>query len=207
VEHALDRGFNYPPGTHWKYSSGNSHFLTSLVHYHTGISPGELAKERLFDPMGIEFNPQEEIIIYNNWEEYMEPMHQTWRQDKKGIECAGFGLYLTARDMAKFGYLYLNRGKWDGEQLISEEWVRKSTREHETNIYGRYSYGYRWYITMVDGHPTFLASGWGGQIIGIVPSLDLVVVLKYEAEDPVHPSPGTNHDDMGLLDLVVQAVK
>jgi len=108
--------------------------------------------------------------------------------------------------MAKFGFLYLNRGRWDNQQLLSEDWIETSTKDHETNIYGRYSYGYQWYITFVGGHPAFLASGFGGQIIGIVPSLDLVVVIKYEAENPVHPDTGSAHDDMHLFELVVQSV-
>ncbi len=206
VASALARGQIRPPGKTFKYSSGNSHFLTSLVHYKTNLKPGTMVKERLFDPMGIEFEPLTETITYYNWPQYMEPLYQTWRQDPKGIECASFALYLKARDMAKFGYLYLNRGRWDNEQLISEDWVINSTRDHETNIYGRYSYGYQWYLTMVGGHPSFLASGYGGQIIGVVPSLDLVVVLKYEAENPEHPSPGSNHDDMYLFELAVNAV-
>ena len=137
----------------------------------------------------------------------MVPLEQTWRKDPKGIECASFGLYLTARDMAKFGYLYLNRGSWEGQQLLSEQWVETSTKDYETNIYGRYSYGYQWYLTKLGGHPSFLASGFGGQIIGVVPSLDLVVALKYEAERPVHPKPGTAHDDMQLFELVVKSVQ
>lgn len=108
--------------------------------------------------------------------------------------------------MAKFGYLYLNRGKWENQSILSEDWVLTSTKDHETNIYGRYSYGYQWYLTLVAGYPAFLASGFGGQIIGIVPSLDLVVVLKYEAENPVHPKTGTSHDDMHLFELVVNTV-
>ena len=60
---------------------------------------------------------------------------------------------------------------------------------------------------MVGGHPAFLASGFGGQIIGVVPSLDLVVVLKYDAENPIDPVTGTKHDDMQLFELVVNAVK
>lgn len=207
VTSALARGQIHPPGKTFKYSSGNSHFLTSLVSYKTNVTPGILAKQRLFDPLGIEFEPLSEPITYYNWPQYMEPLYQTWRQDPNGVECASFALYLKARDMAKFGYLYLNRGRWENEQLISEDWVITSTKDHKTNIYGRYSYGYQWYLTMVGGHPSFLASGYGGQIIGVVPSLDLVVVLKYEAEDPVHPSPGSNHDDMYLFELVVNAVK
>ncbi|MDX1701553.1 MAG: serine hydrolase, partial [Melioribacteraceae bacterium] len=109
VTHALERGQLRPPGKTFKYSSGNSHFLTSLVYYKTNTKLGTLAKERLFDPMGIEFQPLSETIVYNNWNEYKEPLYQSWRQDTKGIECASFSLYLKARDMAKFGYLYLNR--------------------------------------------------------------------------------------------------
>jgi CubicO group peptidase (beta-lactamase class C family) len=108
--------------------------------------------------------------------------------------------------MAKFGFLYLNKGRWDNLQLISENWVETSTRDHVTNIYGRYSYGYQWYLTLVGDRPAFLASGFGGQMIGVVPSLDLVVVLKYEADNPVHPSSGSAHDDMHLFELVVESV-
>lgn len=207
VAAALARGQVREPGKKFYYSSGNSHFLTALVDYKTGEAPGKLVKEQLFDPMGIPFEILDPPITYNSWEEYKLPMEQSWRKDPNGIECASFGLYLTARDMAKFGYLYLNRGKWEGQQLLSEEWVETSTKDHETNIYGRYSYGYQWYLTYVSRHPAFLASGFGGQIIGVVPSLDLVVVLKYEAENPVHPKPGTAHDDMQLFELVVEAVK
>jgi CubicO group peptidase (beta-lactamase class C family) len=124
-----------------------------------------------------------------------------------GIETASFGLYLTARDMAKFGFLFLNQGQWDGQSILSEKWVIESTKEHVTNIYDRYSYGYQWWITDVAGHPSFLASGFGGQIIGIVPSLYLVVVIKYEAENPVHPKTETHHDDMHLFELVVRSVE
>ncbi|MBT8302506.1 MAG: beta-lactamase family protein [Maribacter sp.] len=207
VAAALARGQVRAPGEQFYYSSGNSHFLMALVDHKTGEAPGKLAKEQLFDPMGIPFEVLDPPIIYNRWEEYMLPLEQSWRKDPNGIECASFGLYLTARDMAKFGYLYLNKGQWEGRQLLSEEWVETSTKDHETNIYGRYSYGYQWYLTYVSGEPAFLASGFGGQIIGVVPSLDLVVVLKYEAENPVHPKPGTAHDDMHLFELAVEAVK
>ncbi len=206
VASALARGQISQPGEKFKYSSGNSHFLTSLVFSKTGESPGKLAKEHLFDPMGIAFDTLSEPIVYSSWNDYCKPLLQTWRRDTKGIETAGFGLYLTARDMAKFGYLYLNRGRWDNQTLLSENWVKTSASDHQTNIYGRYSYGYQWFLTKVAGHAAFLASGFGGQIIGVVPSLDLVVVLKYEAENPVHPKTGTNHDDMKLFEKVVESV-
>jgi CubicO group peptidase (beta-lactamase class C family) len=206
VAEALARGFEASPGKQFKYSSANSHFLTSLVYYTTGIFPGQIAKERLFDPLGIPFDVFNESVVYNRWSDYVKPLSQSWRKDTKGVEIAATCLYLTARDMAKFGYLYLNRGKWDNTQILSQEWISASTHEHSKDIYERYSYGYQWWITFVDRQPVFLASGLGGQIIGVVPSLDLVVVLKYDAENPVHPDSGTGHDDMHLFELVVESV-
>jgi CubicO group peptidase (beta-lactamase class C family) len=205
VASALARGQDHEPGSRFFYSSANSHFLTALVFSRTGNSPGKLAKERLFDPLGIPFDTLKDPVTYHSWSEYVVPLPQSWRRDPMGIETASFSLYLTARDMAKLGFLYLNRGRWDGQIIVSEDWVRESTSDKETNIYGRYSYGYQWWMTFVDNHPVFLASGYGGQIIGIVPSLDMVLVLKYEAEHPEHPKPGTAHDDMHLFDLVVRS--
>ena len=101
VRHALELGQYAPAGTTWKYSSGNSHFLTSLVYYKTGVKPGVLAKEQLFDPMGIAFEPLEELIVYDRWEDYIVPLPQSWRQDTKGIECASFSLYLTAKVLCR----------------------------------------------------------------------------------------------------------
>ncbi|NND80222.1 MAG: serine hydrolase, partial [Maribacter sp.] len=119
VAAALARGQVRAPGEQFYYSSGNSHFLMALVDHKTGEAPGKLAKEQLFDPMGIPFEVLDPPIIYDRWEEYMLPLEQSWRKDPNGIECASFGLYLTARDMAKFGYLYLNKGQWEGRQLLS----------------------------------------------------------------------------------------
>lgn len=207
VEAALARGQIRAPGERFFYSSANSQFLAALVRHLAGETPGRLAKRRLFDPLGIPFEPLSEPITYRTWKEYLLPLPQSWRQDPQGTEIAGFGLYLTARDMAKFGFLYLNRGRWDGRQIVSSDWVERSTRDQVTDVYGRYSHGYQWWITRLAGLPGFLASGWGGQIIGVVPSLDLVVVIKYDAEQPEHPKSGSRHDDMHLFELVVKAVK
>lgn len=206
VAEALSRGFKDSPGKKFKYSSANSQFLTSLVYYKTDIFPGVLANERLFKPLGIAFNVFNDTTHYNRWKDYVKPLSQSWRKDTRGIEIAGTCLYLTARDMAKFGFLYLNQGWWENDQLLPKDWIKKSTTEHVKDIYERYSYGYHWWITLVDGQPAFLASGLGGQIIGVVPSLDLVVVLKYDAQNPVHPITGTAHDDMHLFELVVASV-
>ena len=207
VQAALDRGQDHPAGKHFHYSSGNSQFLTSLIYYRMGRTPGDLADEKLFQPLGIDFEPLALPPDYSSWNDYKIPVPQSWLQSPKGIETAGFGLFLTARDMAKFGYLYLNRGLWENRYIVPQDWVEHSLKDHKTNIYGRYSYGYHWWLTKVAGEAVFLASGFGGQIIGVVPSLDMVVVLKYEAENPRHPKSGTAHDDMKLFELVVKAAQ
>jgi len=203
---ALARGREHAPGKVFKYSSANSQFLAGLIHAASGQTPGELAERDLFRPLGIPFNRSTEIVRYDGWDDYKAPLDHGWRQDPMGLETGGFCLYLTARDMAKFGFLFINRGAWDGRQILSPQWVEESTRDQVTNIHGRYSYGYHWWIAGVDNTPCFLASGLGGQIIGVVPSLDLVLVIKYEAENPVHPVTGTAHDDMRLFELVLQSV-
>ncbi len=203
---ALARERKHKPGKVFKYSSANSQFLCALIRAVSNKTPGELAEKALFKPLGIPFNRMMEIVHYERWDEYKSPLDHGWRQDPTGLETGGFCLYLTARDMAKFGFLFLNRGAWGDQQILSPQWVGESTRDQVTNVYDQYSYGYHWWIARVEETPCFLASGLGGQIIGVVPSLDLVLVIQYEAESPVHPVPGTAHDDMHLFELVIQSV-
>jgi CubicO group peptidase (beta-lactamase class C family) len=101
--------------------------------------------------------------------------------------------------MAKFGLLYLNRGVWDGEQIVSEEWVRRSTRDHvqrNENI----AFGYHWMVVNRAGQFAFDADGWGGQSISVVPALDMVIVTKCDAVDPQGQS------SYRVLEAVLEAV-
>jgi len=202
---ALRRPRDHRAGEHFLYSSANSHFLCDLMRKKTGQTPGAFAREHLFGPLGIQLDRLPPGMTYTNWDDYKVPVPRCWRQDPRGTEIGGFGLHLTAREMAKFGFLFLNRGRWDGRTVISESWVKESTRDHVTGI-GRYSYGYHWWLAEVDGAPCFLASGLGGQIIGVVPSRDLVVVINYESENPRRHSDAV-HDDMKLLELAARAAR
>ena len=105
---------------------------------------------------------------------------------------------MTARDMARFGYLYLNKGQWDGEQILEGSWVLESTRDHSRRS-GNFGFGYHWIVSRRGGQLAFNADGWGGQIICIVPSLDMVIVLKSEAENPAA------HGYYNLLDVLIEA--
>ena len=184
VAYALERGRVEQPGEVLLYSSGNSHFLSALLRAATGRTPGELADEHLFGPLGIELRrPQVPREPYASWEELHIPSPGTWRRDNRGLEIGAFGLHLTAREMAKLGFLYLNLGRWEGRQLVSTGWVRESTRDRVLRS-ENFGFGYQWVVSKVAGQLTFRADGWGGQFIAVAPSLDLVVVIKSDAEDP-----------------------
>ena len=114
---------------------------------------------------------------------------------KKKSRFPAYHMYISTRDMAKIGQLMLNKGKWNGKQIISEEWINKITKpvsslEEVNERYGRtesspfqLSYGNMWwFLESFRGHPDFegayQASGWGGQFLTIIPRLDVVVVHK-----------------------------
>ena len=109
-----------------------------------------------------------------------------WPTDPQGYQLGFGGLKLPSRDLAKFGYLYLNGGRWDGRQVVPAGYVAASTRRHSSPPPGfpAEGYGYQWWVTSQAGHPSFLAVGYGGQFVQVVPDLDLVVVVTSDASQP-----------------------
>lgn len=158
VQFVLDRPLSDNPGEKFNYSTGSSHLLTAALRRTTGKTPMEYAKEHVFGPLGI--------------------TNIRWQADPAGTQCGGFGLHMTARDMAKFGYLFLNRGLWDGRRLVPESWVDESTASH-VKVGGPLEYGYQWWITGVPGtgERMFIALGYGNQAIFVIPSLDIVAAV------------------------------
>ena len=147
------------PGETYVYNSGGSHLLAVILEEVTGRDPLDYGNEKLFGPLG------------------MTP--ETWARSPQGERIGGFGLELTARDMARFGYLYLNGGIWDGERIVPADWVAASTTWQSTGdaTGGWAAYGYQWWVTATNaGYPAYFALGYGGQHIFVVPDLDLVVV-------------------------------
>lgn len=165
LKHMLDIPMGSEPGTEFVYNTGVSLLLSGVIENSLGISAEALAEEVLFRPMGIE-----------EWE---------WYTSRNGVTDTGGGLLLRPRDMAKFGYLFLNGGIWEptGERLIPAAWVQESTQRYSTWESGG-GYGYQWWVLSaeVDGHQTFFpyAVGWGGQRIYVVPQLNMVVVMTAE---------------------------
>ena len=183
IAEALGRGYVTGPGQVLLYSSANSHFLSALIKETTGASPGAYADERLFTPLGIDFVQPAHQRGYTSWQQLHEPFEGTWRQDNTGLEIGAFGLRLTAREMAKFGFLYLNRGIWDGRAVVSKGWVEESTRDHVLRS-AMVGFGYHWMVVNRAGKIAFDADGWGGQSISVIPALDMVIVTKCDAVNP-----------------------
>ena len=124
VQYVLDIPMREQPGERFNYCSGCSHVLAAIVQNGTKAKTQDFARKNLFQPLGI-----------SNWR---------WDTDAKGMAIGGWGLQLTARDMAKLGYLYLHEGTWDGKQIVSRTWVEEATRQHTTTD-GSLGYGYQWW--------------------------------------------------------------
>ena len=162
VKFLLDRPVVAPPGSQWNYCAGCSHLLTAILQKTTGINPRDFAEQYLFKPLGIS--------------------GVKWMTDPAGIPYGAGGFGLTPRDMAKLGYLYLRNGQWAGQQIVSSEWVEKSTQRY-AGIDEHFGYGYHWFtVTAMMG---YAALGGGGQIILVIPGSDLVIVATAKTEESI----------------------
>jgi CubicO group peptidase (beta-lactamase class C family) len=150
----MSRPMASAPGTIWNYSSGNSQILAEILRKVTKKTPLEFSKDEIFTPLGIK--------------------NVMWNKDPSGTEFGGWGLFLTPRDLARFGYLYLQKGRWESKQIISEEWIAESSKAHaQTPWYGD-KYGYHMWVPRVGGYAAF---GYMGQDMFILPEQNMVVVF------------------------------
>jgi CubicO group peptidase (beta-lactamase class C family) len=176
------------PGDKFNYNSSISHLLSIILAKSTKTSTLDFAKQNLFEPLGIQSG--------------------FWRQDPQGYQIGGFGLGFSARDLAKFGFLYLNNGYWNGQSIVPEQWVKQSTEQQIQAVrhpfYGTFGYGYQWWVKQVDGCSSFRAWGRRGQYIVVVPELDLVIAVT---SNPGLPHPPTSIHYSPLFDLVAASVK
>ena len=149
--------------------------LSGILVKATGQSVLDFAKENLFEPLEINI---EKNITFHSKEEQMEFYKSAdmngWVADPQGVNTAGWGLTISPVDMAKIGQLFLNKGDWNGEQIVSEKWVEESTTEHSRWKKLNLPYGYLWWIGEMGG---YAAMGDGGNIIYVNPDRNLVVAI------------------------------
>lgn len=154
IQFVLDRPMATQPGTIWTYNGGGSQIFSAIVTNRAGMNTLEFARKNLFNPLGI--------------------TKLNWRTDQKGIYDAGGGLSMTPRDMAKYGYLILNKGAWEGKQIIPADFVAESVKT-QTTFNANAGYGYQsWWTVPLDGY--YYAAGIKGQRIYVVEKQDMAVV-------------------------------
>jgi len=164
VDFVLSRTMVEEPGTIFNYNSGGSHLLSAIIEKATNKSTFVYANEHIFGPLGFS--------------------DAFWSQDPQGIYFGGANLQLLPMDMAKFGFLYLNNGTWNGTQIVPEEWILHSSNDTVT-LTDWTSYGYQWWV-----YPqinSYLALGWAGQIIYVIPDHDIVTVFTSSLSETEWP--------------------
>jgi CubicO group peptidase (beta-lactamase class C family) len=169
------------PGETFAYSNASSHLLSAILTEATGMSVLDYARARLFDPLGITSRPAPDLLftVEENALVY-EQADFAWPHDPQGVSTGFSFLKLTANDMAAFGRLYLDDGRWNGQQVVPMAWVDAATTEQVQVDNATEGYGYQWWVTTAGGHAAYAAEGYGGQLIEVVPDLRLVAVFSTE---------------------------
>jgi len=150
------------PGTLFNYSTGDTHLSSAVLTSATHTTGCEFIHQYLLAPLGI--------------------VAEHWGRDPQGYFSGGYNLYVTPRELAKFGLLYLHNGRWNGTQLVPAAWVEASMT-NQVDADAPYSYGYDFWLRDIAGHHVAMAWGSGGQMIYIIKDLDLVVVMTTNTRD------------------------
>ena len=171
IQFTLDLPMAEAPGTRFIYCSSNPHLLSATIQETTGLGALAFAQKYLFEPLGIS--------------------DVSWPSDPQGNNHGWGDMYLTPRDMAKLGYLYLHKGLWDGQQVLSPARVTAAT-SFQTNTHLSFAdYGYLWWLTPSGEY--YYADGRDGQRIFVFPDKDMVVVT----------SGGGGRDQYGVLEILL----
>jgi len=157
IRYALDRPLNGQPGVDRIYSTGSTHLLAVALARATGMNTVEFGNRYLFGPMGIPI--------------------RGWDRDPQGYYLGGNNMALRPRDMIKIGQLMMEMGVYNGEQLVSRDWIVQSVEPVTGRRAGEATYGYLWFRRMAGDFHMVYAFGNGGQYIMIVPELDAVIAV------------------------------
>jgi CubicO group peptidase (beta-lactamase class C family) len=169
VKAFLSLPVEYRPGTHFVYNSGATYMLAAIVQKVTGMTLVEYLTPRLFEPLGIE--------------------GATWETSPQGINMGGWGLNITTEDIARFGQMYLQKGKWNGRQILPEAWVAEASMRQVSNGSNPDSdweqgYGYQFWRCK---HGAFRGDGAFGQYCIVMPEQDAVLAITSGVNDMQAP--------------------
>lgn len=193
----VQRAERGPGNGAFEYTDASAHLLSAILTEATGESALTYAREHLFGPLGIvsepawtgaipaETNPAFATAIA----EYRAAGF-AWPTDPQGIQNGGSQLKLTSPDLLAFGRLHLLEGLWEGQHVVSSQWVADATREqvwtsgNSADIeYVTGGYGYQWWVDEINGQDVFLGLGLGGNLVAVVPDAELEVVVMSAWDD------------------------
>lgn len=157
VDFTLNQPFVEEPGGQMVYSTGTSHLLSVILTKATGMSTRAFANKYLFEPMDIQIGG--------------------WDRDPQGYYMGGNNLAISPRDLLKIGTMMMDVGEFNGQQIVSKDWVLESVQVYTRSNYNPYNYGYMWWRRPIGGYQLFFAWGNGGQYIMILPELEAVVSI------------------------------
>ncbi len=178
LAYALSRDIYRQPGIDWYYSDGDAETFSRIIQAATGMPVDEYARQKLFGPIGI--------------------TNAGWLKDGAGNPMTWCCIMDTARDFARFGYLFLRDGRWEDRQVVPADWVKTSTSPSQTE---NLNYGYYWWLTDFPDAPNdaFMAMGMATKRLYVIPSLDVVAVRLGEGDD-------WTWNDNAFLKPIVEAV-
>jgi CubicO group peptidase (beta-lactamase class C family) len=145
------------PGTTFRYDGALPHLLSGILTARTQMTLADYMGQYLFGPLGI--------------------TGTTWDEDPQGFTSGFSGLGIRPRELAKIGRLYLQGGMWEGQQVLSQDWVEQAGINQAPGGADTAGYGYLWWISAETGYRAFYGAGYGGQYLYMIPDLDLVVVI------------------------------
>jgi hypothetical protein len=165
VKSFLSLEVQHEPGTHFVYNTAATYMLSAIIQKLTGMTLLEYLTPRLFKPLGIE--------------------GATWEKCPRGINTGGFGLSIKTEDIAKFGQLYLQKGQWEGKQIINHSWIEEATSSHISNGDNPLSdwnqgYGYQFWRCR---HNAYRGDGAFGQYCVVLPEQEAVIAITSGIED------------------------
>ncbi|PEK12024.1 serine hydrolase domain-containing protein [Bacillus toyonensis] len=175
VQYTLNRAGKGGEIGSFKYLSAGAHLLSAIITSVTGKSARDFANEYLFQPIGMREIPNYDMKAFG-FDDLFGKDVKGWVHDPNGISTGGWGLTLTVKDMAKFGRLYVNEGIYDGKQILSKLWIKKSTMMNPNQ------YGYLWWLREEEDVFSYCAMGDGGNMICCVPEKELVVAIAIASE-------------------------
>lgn len=165
VQTFLAHDVPHKPGTHFQYNTPATHMCSAIVQKVTGETVLEYLRPRLFEPLGIE--------------------HPEWGNSPQGITVGGWGLQIRTEDIAKFGQLYLQKGRWNGKQLVPAAWVEQATSKQVSNGSDPsrdwdQGYGFQFWRCR---HGAYRGDGAFGQFCIVLPEHDAVIAITADTKD------------------------